>query len=91
MPDAGIHVIVTNPTQSSVALKYETEKAGAPIVVAKGVDELSMQIKKIVKSNDVSIVESPISTRSLYHTTEVGEQIPPKLKLSPTSHIKGFS
>ena len=77
VPDAD--VVVTNPTHYSVALKYDTEKAGAPIVLAKGVDELAMQIRKIAKGNEVPILESPILTRSLYHTTEVGEQIPDKL------------
>lgn len=77
VPDAD--VVVTNPTHYSVALKYDTEKAGAPIVLAKGVDELAMQIRKIAKGNEVPIVESPILTRSLYHTTEVGDQIPDQL------------
>lgn len=77
VPDAD--VVVTNPTHYSVALKYDTEKAGAPIVLAKGVDELAMQIRKIAKGNEVPIVESPILTRSLYHTTEVGQQIPDQL------------
>lgn len=77
VPDAD--VVVTNPTHYSVALKYDTERAGAPIVLAKGVDELAMQIRKIAKGRDVPIVESPVLTRSLYHTTEVGDQIPEKL------------
>lgn len=77
VPDAD--VVVTNPTHYSVALKYDTEKAGAPIVLAKGIDELAMQIRKIAKGNEVPIVESPVLTRSLYHTTEVGDQIPDQL------------
>ncbi|MDK1285654.1 flagellar biosynthesis protein FlhB [Pseudoalteromonas umbrosa] len=77
VPDAD--VVVTNPTHYSVALKYDTEKAGAPIVIAKGVDELAMQIRKVAIGNEVPIVESPVLTRSLYHTTEVGDQIPDQL------------
>ena len=77
VPDAD--VIVTNPTHYSVALKYDTAKAGAPIVLAKGVDELAMQIRKVGKGNDVPIVESPMLTRALYHTTDVGNQIPDQL------------
>ncbi len=77
VPDAD--VVVTNPTHYSVALKYDTEKAGAPMVIAKGVDELAMQIRKVAIGNDVPIVESPALTRSLYHTTEVGDQIPEQL------------
>lgn len=77
VPDAD--VIVTNPTHYSVALKYDTERAGAPIVLAKGVDELAMQIRKIAIGNEVPIVESPVLTRALYHTTDVGHQIPDQL------------
>jgi len=77
VPDAD--VIVTNPTHYSVALKYDTERAGAPIVLAKGVDEMAMQIRKIAKGNEVPIVESPMLTRALYHTAEVGQQIPDQL------------
>ncbi|RZM80297.1 flagellar biosynthesis protein FlhB [Pseudoalteromonas rubra] len=77
VPDAD--VVVTNPTHYSVALKYDTDKAGAPMVIAKGVDEMAMQIRKIAKGNEVPIVESPVLTRSLYHTTEVGDQIPQQL------------
>lgn len=77
VPDAD--VVVTNPTHYSVALKYDTERAGAPIVLAKGVDELAMQIRKIALGNEVPIVESPTLTRALYHTAEVGDQIPDQL------------
>ncbi|TLX52587.1 flagellar biosynthesis protein FlhB [Pseudoalteromonas ruthenica] len=77
VPDAD--VVVTNPTHFSVAIKYDTEKAGAPIVLAKGTDEMALQIRKIAKGNDVPLVESPVLTRALYHTTEVGEQIPEQL------------
>ncbi|MBQ4831774.1 flagellar biosynthesis protein FlhB [Pseudoalteromonas sp. MMG010] len=77
VPDAD--VIVTNPTHYSVALKYDTERAGAPIVLAKGIDEMAMQIRKIAKGNEVPVLESPMLTRALYHTAEVGDQIPDQL------------
>jgi flagellar biosynthetic protein FlhB len=77
VPDAD--VIVTNPTHYSVALKYDTARAGAPIVLAKGIDEMAMQIRKVAIGNEVPIVESPMLTRALYHTSEVGDQIPDQL------------
>lgn len=40
---------------------------------------MALQIRKIAKGNDVPLVESPVLTRALYHTTEVGEQIPEQL------------
>ncbi|WP_372766062.1 flagellar biosynthesis protein FlhB [Pseudoalteromonas sp.] len=77
VPDAD--VVVTNPTHYAVALKYDTEKAGAPIVVAIGGDELALQIRKIADRYEVPIVESPLLARSLYHTGEIGQQIPEQL------------
>lgn len=77
VPDAD--VVVTNPTHYAVALKYDTEKAGAPMVVAIGGDQLALQIRKIADRYEVPIVESPALARSLFHTSEIGQQIPEQL------------
>ncbi|UAA38156.1 flagellar biosynthesis protein FlhB [Paraneptunicella aestuarii] len=72
-------VIVTNPTHYSVAIKYEDNGNRAPVVVAKGVDELAMHIRKIADAHQVPIIQSPMLARSIYYTTEVDEEIPEKL------------
>jgi flagellar biosynthetic protein FlhB len=36
VPDAD--VVITNPTHYAVALKYDPEKGGAPMLLAKGSD-----------------------------------------------------
>lgn len=72
-------VVVTNPTHFAVAIKYEDNGGLAPVVVAKGVDELALHIRKIAEANNVAVVESPALARSIYHTTEVNEEIPEKL------------
>ncbi len=72
-------VIVTNPTHYSIALKYEQGKFRAPVVVAKGVDEIAMVIRKIAKENKVPVIESPALARSIYHTTELDHPIPEQL------------
>ncbi len=77
VPDAD--VVVTNPTHYAVALKYDTAKAGAPMVIAIGGDQIALQIRKIADRFDVPIVESPALARSLFHTSEVGQQIPEQL------------
>ncbi|WP_137671395.1 flagellar biosynthesis protein FlhB [Agarivorans sp. Toyoura001] len=69
-------VVVTNPTHFSVALQYEKEGTGAPKVVAKGVDEVAMKIREIARHYEVPIMEAPALTRSLYHTTKIGHDIP---------------
>lgn len=77
VPDAD--VIVTNPTHYAVAIKYDTDKAGAPIVLAKGIDQIALQIRKIAKEHEVPVLESPPLARSLHYYTDVGEQIPDQL------------
>lgn len=72
-------VIVTNPTHYSVALKYEEDGNRAPVVVAKGIDELAMHIRKIGTAHDVPLVASPMLTRAIYYSTEVNDEIPHKL------------
>lgn len=69
-------VIITNPTHYAVALKYDQESGGAPIVLAKGVDHIAMMINKVAKAHDVTFVEAPPLARSLYHHVEIGDEIP---------------
>jgi flagellar biosynthetic protein FlhB len=72
-------VVVTNPTHFAVALKYDSEKAVAPQVVAKGQGYLAQKIKSVAMENEVPIYESPSLAQALYKTTEVGDSIPPDL------------
>jgi len=72
-------VIVTNPTHYAVAIKYDEEKSHAPIVVAKGIDNLAQQIKKIAREENVHIVQNPPLARSLYNEVELEKPIPEAL------------
>ncbi|MDR6983956.1 flagellar biosynthetic protein FlhB [Rheinheimera pacifica] len=72
-------VIVTNPTHYAVALKYEQGKFRAPVVVAKGVDEVAMHIRKIGNEHKVPVIESPSLARSIYYTTKLDHPIPEQL------------
>lgn len=72
-------VIVTNPTHFAVALKYDQGKFRAPVVVAKGVDEVAMHIRKIGKEHKVPVIESPALARSIFYTTELDHPIPEQL------------
>ncbi|WP_297835675.1 flagellar type III secretion system protein FlhB, partial [Pseudomonas sp.] len=40
-------VIITNPTHFAVALQYDPEKGGAPMLLAKGTDFLALKIREI--------------------------------------------
>jgi flagellar biosynthetic protein FlhB len=75
-------VIVTNPTHFAVALKYDENRMGAPRVVAKGVDVIAQQIRDVAGGAKVPVVEAPPLARALYHTTEIGREIPAALYIA---------
>jgi flagellar biosynthetic protein FlhB len=72
-------VVVVNPTHYAVALKYDPKKAQAPIVVAKGVDEVALNIRKVAAAHKVAIVEAPPLARVLHAKAELDREIPVKL------------
>lgn len=75
-------VIITNPTHFAVALKYDESRGAAPIVLAKGMDEVALRIRELAKSHDVLIVESPRLARAVYASTEIDAEIPAGLYLA---------
>jgi len=72
-------VVVTNPTHYAVALKYTEGKMRAPVVVAKGADEVAAKIREIAIEHKVAMLEAPPLARALYRHTELGDEIPAKL------------
>lgn len=72
-------VVITNPTHYAVAIKYDEQKSHAPIVVAKGMDNIALQIKKIARENNVHIVQNPPLARSLYAQVDLDRPIPSEL------------
>lgn len=72
-------VVVTNPTHFAVALQYDRDKMGAPVVVAKGAGYVAQRIKEIAREADVPIVENKQLARGLYRTVEIGQEIPEDL------------
>jgi len=72
-------VVITNPTHFAVAVKYDSNVADAPIVLAKGQDYIALRIKEIAKESNVEIVENKPLARTLYETVEIGGKIPPEL------------
>jgi flagellar biosynthetic protein FlhB len=69
-------VIITNPTHFAIALRYDRERDAAPVVVAKGADNIAAIIRKIAGENDIPLVENPPLARALYKTVEPNQIIP---------------
>lgn len=72
-------VVITNPTHFAIAIRYDPEKAPAPIVIAKGQDYLAQRIRDVAKANGVEIVENKPLAQALYKAVEIGRQVPPEL------------
>ena len=71
----GATVVVVNPTHFSVALAY-ADDGSAPVVVAKGSDDLAFRIRDRARIGEVPIVESPPLARALFASVEVNDRIP---------------
>ncbi len=69
-------VVIVNPTHFAVALKYDPQKMRAPRVLAKGVDLVAMNIRRIAEEHRVPVFESPKLARALYRSTDLNKEIP---------------
>jgi flagellar biosynthesis protein FlhB len=76
VPEAA--VVITNPTEIAVALKYEAGMP-APVVVAKGRNFLAEKIRSIASEHDIPIVENVSLAQALYKAVEIGRHIPEDL------------
>ncbi|MCI0472038.1 MAG: EscU/YscU/HrcU family type III secretion system export apparatus switch protein, partial [Ignavibacteria bacterium] len=72
-------VVITNPTHFAIALSYKSEDMSAPILVAKGVDYLALQIREIAEQSGVPVVEDPPLARVIYYKVDVEQEIPENL------------
>lgn len=72
-------VVITNPTHFAIAISYDEFGGGAPTVLAKGADLMAARIREKCKEYEIEIVENKPLARTLYYTTEIGDEIPPDL------------
>ncbi len=79
---AGANVVVVNPTHYAVALIYDQARGGAPVVVAKGADEVALRIRAEAQKHQVPVVEDPPLARAVYAACDIDDMIPPELFLA---------
>lgn len=72
---ASANVVVVNPTHYAVALKWDRSKGGAPVCVAKGVDEIARKIRERAAEHGVPIHSDPPTARAIHATVEIGQEI----------------
>lgn len=72
-------VVIVNPEHYAVALKYDTKRAEAPFVVAKGIDEMALYIRQVAAKHQIETIALPPLARAIYNTSQVQQQIPAAL------------
>jgi flagellar biosynthetic protein FlhB len=72
---ATAHVILTNPTHFSVALRYDRDRDQVPIVVAKGRGITALAIRDVAGEYQVPILEYPSLARAVYYTSREGQEV----------------
>jgi flagellar biosynthetic protein FlhB len=75
-------VVLTNPTEYAVALRYSDRADRAPRVVAKGRGLIAARIREIATEHDVPACEAPLLARAIYFNAEIGAEIPAGLYLA---------
>ena len=75
-------VIITNPTHYAVALRYDVRQGKAPILVAKGIDEVAARIRELGSASQVPLVASPMLARAVYASCDLDQEIPSGLYLA---------
>jgi flagellar biosynthesis protein FlhB len=75
-------VVITNPTHFAVALRYDDKRMRAPIVVAKGADEVAARIREIAAENKVPLFEAPPLARALFRAVDLNEEVPAGLYIA---------
>ncbi len=82
-------VVIRNPTHFAVAVKYDPEKFNAPIVVAKGKDNLAFRIIKLAEENNITLMENKPLARALYAEVDIDRQISPEF-YQPVAEVLAY-
>jgi flagellar biosynthetic protein FlhB len=69
-------VVITNPTELAVALRYRAGEMSAPRVLGKGAGYIAKKIREIAREKGIPTVENKPLARLLYRQVDVGQQIP---------------
>lgn len=70
-------VVIVNPTHYAVALRWARGDAGAPVLVAKGVDGVALRIRQVAEESGVPIHSDPPTARAIEATVDIGYEIDP--------------
>jgi flagellar biosynthetic protein FlhB len=81
-------VVIVNPVHVAVALRWNRAGGGAPVCVAKGVDEVALRIRAVATDAGIPIRRDPPTARALHAAVEIGEEIRPEHYRSVAAAIR---
>jgi len=75
-------VIITNPTHLAIAVHYDPQSMGAPVVLAKGAYHIAERIVELAKEHAIPVVQNVPLARAIYRSVEIDQEIPADLYLA---------
>ncbi|RED12775.1 EscU/YscU/HrcU family type III secretion system export apparatus switch protein [Pontivivens insulae] len=81
-------VVMVNPTDFAVALKWDRDGGGAPVCVAKGQGEMAARIRDIAAEHGIPLHRDVPATRALFASTKLGEEVPEDLYRAVAAAIR---
>lgn len=69
-------VVITNPTEIAVALRYDAARDDAPVVVAKGRGYVAQRIRQVAQEHGIAVYEDRALAQVLFKSVEIGSYIP---------------
>lgn len=82
-------VVIRNPTHFAVALKYDSKRSNAPVVIAKGADSIALKIIEIAQQHDIVIMENKPLARALYAEVDLDREIPSEF-YNPVAEVLAY-
>lgn len=81
-------VILVNPTEIAVALKWARDQGGAPVCVAKGQGEIAARIRELAAENGIPVFRDVPTARTLFADLPVGSEIPQQTYVAVAAAIR---
>ncbi|MEZ6137358.1 MAG: EscU/YscU/HrcU family type III secretion system export apparatus switch protein [Pirellulaceae bacterium] len=69
-------VVITNPTELAIAIRFDPETMPAPIVLAKGAGHVAARIRKAALAHGIPVVERKPLAQALFKNVEIGQLVP---------------
>ncbi len=82
-------VVVVNPTELAIALKYDADVSPVPWVVAKGETHDADEIRLSARNSGVPVVRNKPLARALFELCEIGDIVPEEL-YRPVAEILAY-